>query len=646
MNPTHKILGAALVPVLAAALAACGGGGGSAGTPSNAGAGSSVSGGSASSGGTTPSTTAPVAAPTVSASIVDASDAAIASNSISASTASVRAVVRSAAGAPVASKLVTFTTDAAVGTLLQSSALTDANGIARVRINPASLTTAAAGTVTASANVDGATVQSTVDYQTSAANVALTGLATGSSSITALQSAAVSVKALVGGAAAASGKVSVNFTASCGTFSPATGATDSSGNVSTVYQSVGTCGGPVTLTAQAAGATAVSTSINVVAAQAANLLFQSVDRSTIFTSRATSGAKQATLKFQVVDASGAAMASQAVRFNLSSSAANAGVTFAGGSTATQTVTTDAGGIATVTISSGALPTPAVVNAVLAANSNIQASSLTLAVTSGVPTQRAASISASKLSIRGYRVDGATTAIGFRIADRQGNPVPAGTAVSFVASHGLVIGSCTLDNSSACTVTYTSQGTRPLNGRVVVLAYLDGEESFVDANGNNAYDNGESFTDIGTAYRDDNENTVFDAGEQTYPGGMTGTAACTSTLLNTPSVANTCDGIWSSNIRVRAQATIVLATENPVITAGTRTLQQARFTLADELGNSLPTGSTVSAALTTAGTSCSIVSSTPAAVPNTTEPSVFTVALNGDASCASANIVLTVTYPAS
>lgn len=642
MTFTRTIYGTALVPVLVAALTACGGGGGSAGTPNNAGTGSSAS-GSASSGG---STTAPVAAPTLSASIVDAADVAVASNSISASTAYVRAIVKNAAGAPVASKLVTFTTDASVATLLQASALTDANGIARVRINPASLTTAAAGTVTASASVDGATVQSTVDYQTSAANVTLTGLAAGSASITALQSSAVNVRALVGGAAAAAGKVSVSFSASCGTFSPATAANDSNGNVSTVYQSVGTCSGPVTLTAQAAGATAATASVNVVAAQAANLLFQSVDRSTIFTSRATNGAKQATLKFQVVDASGAAMASQAVQFSLSSSAANAGVTFAGGSTATQTVTTDASGIAAVTISSGALPTPAVVNAVLAANGNIQASSLTLAVTSGVPTQRAASLAASTLAIEGLNIDGTTTAVTFRIADRQGNPVPAGTAVSFVASHGLVTGSCTLDASSACTVTYTSQGTRPANGRAVVLAYLDGEESFIDTNGNNAYDSGETFTDIGTAYRDDNENGAFDAGEQSYPGGMTGSAACSSGLLGTPFIANTCDGVWSGGIRVRSQMAIVLAPSQATIEQVSRTTQALTVRVSDGQTprNSAVTGSTVAAVITTANSACTIVSVSPNVVGNSTAPSLHAVTLNGDASCSAATIAVTVTSP--
>ena len=633
--------------LLAIWLAACGGGGGG-GTPlSGTGSTTTTTATTGTTTGTTTTVTTPVvvATPTMTIAIVDASNNATASNSISSTTAYVRVVVKDAAGAAVGSKLVTFSTAATVATLQQASALTDASGVASVRIDPVNRTLANAGTVTASATVSGTVVQASVDYQTSAASVSLSGFSAGSTSITALQSASASVKVLVGGAAASSGQVSVSFSASCGSFSPAAATTTSDGTVSTVYQSVGTCSGPVVLTAQASGASAATTTINVVAAQAANILFTSSDQTTIFTSRASSGVKQATLKFQVVDSSGAGMASQTVQFSLSSTAVAAGVTFsASGSAAAQTVTTDASGFASTTITSGALPTPVLVTAALAANTAMQASSSTLAVTSGVPVQRAASLGTSLNAIEGFQIDGKTTDVTFRISDRQGNPVPVGTAVTFVASNGLITGSCVLNAASACTVTYTSQGARPTNGRVVVLAYLDGEETFIDVNGNNSYDSGEAFTDTGTVYRDDNENGVRDATEQIYPGGQVGTATCTSALLNTPFVANTCDGIWSSSIRVRKQTTLVLSTSKSSITFSSLTARALSVVISDLNGNSVPTGSTVSVSIATTGSTCAVAPGAATTIGNSTAAVLFSVPLNGDASCVNTAFGVSVTTP--
>lgn len=623
--------------LLAIALAACGGGGGSGGT-SLSGTGSTTT----TTGTTTGTTTTTTTAPAMSIAIVDASGTAIASNSISSSAAYVRIVLTDANSAVVPSKLVTLTTDNTVATLAQASALTDTSGVAMVRITPVSSTASAAGTVTASATVSGTAVQATVDYQSAAASVSFTSFTPSPTSITALQSAAVTLKALVGSTAAASGQVSVTFSASCGTFSPSTASSASDGTVSTVYQSLATCSGPVTLTAQSGSAIAATT-VTVAAAQPANLLFTSTNQTTIFTSRASSGVKQATLKFQVVDSSGAGMASQAVSFSLSSSAISSGVTFTTAATsAAQLVSTDSGGFASIAISSGSLPTPVIVTATLVSNTAMQASSSTLAVTSGVPTQSAASLAPVTLAPEAFSIDGVTDSFTFRISDRQGNPVPTGTAVTFVASAGLITGSCTLDSSSSCIVTYTSQGVRPTNGRVVVLAYVDGEENFVDLNGNNSYDTGETFTDIGTTYRDDNEDGVHESTEQTYPGGSVGTSTCVSTRVDTPFVANTCDGVWSSSIRVRRQATVVMATGRSSITLYSSTATKRQFLISDLNGNSPATGSTVAA--TSSSTTCLITGGATGTIGNSTAPTLYAVALNGDSTCTAAVVQITVTSP--
>ncbi len=58
----------------------------------------------------------------------------------------------------------------------------------------------------------------------------------------------------------------------------------------------------------------------------------------------------------------------------------------------------------------------------------------------------------------------------------------------------------------------AQNPRPTNGRVTLLAYVTGEESFIDSNGNGFFDTGETFKDLPEPFEDDNENGTHDSGE--------------------------------------------------------------------------------------------------------------------------------------
>ena len=635
----------AMSAILAGLLAACGGGGGNAGTAT---------------GGTGASTLPTKTLPTVVLSIVDAADVSPASNSISSGASYfAKAVVKDADNIAVPNKLVTFSTTPAVATLTQPSALTDANGVAKVQITPASLTSVTAGNVTASATIDTTVVTASLDFQTTAANVTLNDLKATPNSISALQSSGVTVEARVNGALAGSSTVVTNFSASCGSFSPASAPTNSAGIASSTYQSLVTCSGPVTITAQAAGASIVTTSVSVTAAQPANIVFDSATVPLMVSTAATGGLKQSSLKFKVVDSSGAGMPSQAVNIVLSNATISAGVTFSIGGVptiASQSVTTDANGIAAVTVTSGNLPTPVIVTASLVGNSAVQASSSGVSVTSGRATQNAASLSATKLSIEAFRTDGVQTELSMRVADRQGNPVPAGAVVNFVTSHGLIQGSCTINAASQCSVTYTSQGAiRGFGGRgrVAILAFMDGEESFVDLNGDNIWQLGEPFFDVGTLYRDDNESLTYDvATEQTYPGGSTGTSACLPSAagarpLSYPSVENTCDGTWSSSIRVRQQTIIALATSRATVTlAAARTSAGFSVKVEDGNGNSMPTGTTVAATVTTSSAVCKVVGAVSAnVVDNSPDPSVHFISLDQAADCLTVRVNVTVTTPA-
>jgi hypothetical protein len=145
----------------------------------------------------------------------------------------------------------------------------------------------------------------------------------------------------------------------------------------------------------------------------------------------------------------------------------------------------------------------------------------LTITTGIPDQFGFSLAAATHNIEGWNIDGTTTVLTARLADHFSNPVPDGTAVNFTAEAGTIVGSCVTANGT-CSSTYTSSGTRPASatngfGRVTVLAYAAGEESFTDLNGNGTVDstsemidpNGVS-TDIGDAYVDYNEDGKYES----------------------------------------------------------------------------------------------------------------------------------------
>lgn len=625
-----------LLLLAAVVLAACGGGG-------NPGA----------TGGSTTTTTT-TSLPAIALSLVNGSGAALTANAISKSANYyAKAVVTDSSGAALPNQLVTFSTTYTVATLAGSAsdtaALTDSSGVAKILISPLDLTTTGAARLTATTTVSSTTVSSSLNFSTTAANVSLSNLAASPASIAALGTSSVSVVGMVEGAAAAG--VNVKFTASCGTFSPASVTTPSNGVASSTYKSLSACGGrSVTLTASATGATDKTTSVVVAAATATNMVFDSVTSPTtgkIYVSTAPTGVKNATLRFRVVDASGTnGLASQAVSFSLPTTVAAAGVTFASASTG---LTTDTDGYVSVTIASGTIPVPVVVVATLDSNTAITASSNSLVVTSGTPSQSKAVLEANEHSLEALSWTGLTTKLTFSVSDRSGNNVPDGTAVIFVAASGNVDGGCVLSNS-VCTVTYRADaGTPPVNGRDIVLAYLEGEESFVDTNGSGAYDSGETFTDIGQAYKDVDGNLTFNAGDELVNGGQTGTTACVATDSNTPWVANTCDGRWSSSIKVRRQTTITWSAGlNARMTlSGSRTASGFSVIIQDSTnrGNAMPSGSTVAATITSTSPLCTVKSVTSATVPGgAISATTHVVALDGASDCTTVQVTVTVTTP--
>lgn len=404
------------------------------------------------------------------------------------------------------------------------------------------------------------------------------------------------------------------------------------------------------------------------------LLFASATPSRLVISSATTGVKQSIIRFQVLNELGLGVGGRSVLVSLDSQSTAAGVTFVKdgvSSSAPQTIRSEVDGLAQIVVNAGSLPTGVVVSASLVLNPAIKASSVGISVSNGRISQKSISISASNTTIEAFDIDNVSTELTVIATDRLGNPVPEGTVVNFVTSHGLVgtfvtatvttiitntatgtattittsvvtdsKGSCTLTSASLCRVRLISSGVRPANGRVTILAYADGEETFVDLNGNNQWDVGEPFTDMGIAYLDSNNSFAYELGvDQPIPGGKTGSVACIGTEL---SIANTCDGTWSDFIRVRQRYVVFWATSRAVISRVTsipRTATQLVINVVDTNGNNMALGTTVAAEV---GDNSLCKVRQVIGTPDQNALGIYTITLNGDPSCTTAVINVIVT----
>lgn len=622
------------------ALVGCGGGGGTAATTTTT-------------GGTSGTTT--VAASTLTLALVDGIGAS--TTSISASGfVSAKATLKDANGASIAGTKVTFSGDTALVKISPAnSVLTDSSGVATVQISAALLSAAGAGTLNASATVAGTALSSNIDFQLAPANLTLTTLDIGTGSLAAYGNRPVSVTARINGLIASNTPVQVNFTAACGTVKPATVTTDGAGKASTTYtaDSANCAGTNVKITASSVGVEfPLEGTIAVNAVQATNLQFVNASPTLIYL-LGSGATTQSLVTFKVIDSTGNPVQNQKVNLSLlnAAPAANLSIDTLGNSSSV-VKTTDSSGQVTVAVFSGNVPTSVQVTAKLDSPSTVQTNSNVLTVASGKPVQKAASLSLEKFSIEGFNIDGAKSEVTFSMADRQGNPVPDGTEVNMVAESGVLIPArCVVSGgTSQCSSTYRTSGTRPDNGRVSIMAYVPGEEDFIDADFNNQYDIGEKFTDMGNAYRDDNEDSLFSVGEFSVPraGSLSCNPASASPkqgdgtgLPGENGRPNTCDGAWGSN-EVRKQAIIILASGNAIITPTSTLKTNLSVTVTDLNKNSMPTGTTITAEKQSGSDACVVGKLFPNIIVNRYGAQTVGVSLD---KCSASDVVrVTVTSP--
>ncbi len=215
---------------------------------------------------------------------------------------------------------------------------------------------------------------------------------------------------------------------------------------------------------------------------------------------------------------------------------------------TDLATSNADGIVEVTVSSGTVPGILKVRArydVLGnepdMDDDVVVLSDALSVSSGIPDQNGITLFATILNPEAWNHHNETVKITAALNDRTGENVAVGTAVYFRTELGRIGGDeghavCYTDITGSCSVNWFSNGDQAVpylhydptpggglgvpgfspgfdrRGRNVIYAYTQGEETFIDANGNNVFDDGiDTWRDQGEVYFDFNENGDRDTG---------------------------------------------------------------------------------------------------------------------------------------
>ncbi len=349
---------------------------------------------------------------------------------------------------------------------------------------------------------------------------------------------------------------------------PSATITTATGTATATYVAKGCSGSDViTATATVSGkALSATGTVTVASAAIGSIVFVSATPTNIALKGTGDSARpeSSVVVFQVQDASGGPVPKATVNFSLNS--AVGGITL---TPSPATATTDAQGKAQITVNAGTVTTSVIVTAkVTSVTPAISTQSSQLTVTTGIPTANNFSLAVGCHNIEGWDLDGIQTTVTARLADRFQNPAPDGTAVTFHSKGAKIDPQCTTattaKESGVCTVNFTSQNSRPTDGRVPLLATTIGEESFNDANGNGMFDVGETFTDTEEPFEDDAETGTFTSGNYFFDFNVNGThdgpdANFNGVLCND---AARCTGPKSAGIG--AKNLIILSGSNPVV----------------------------------------------------------------------------------
>lgn len=513
-------------------------------------------------------------------------------------------------GQGIANQIITFTAD--IGTFNPTSALTDSQGIANVTLSGNDII--GAGALTSSYTFNESTnITSLLNYQILSADAVIDSdirlgyfddsnqfiegeveLSIASKTISAGGTLGLSVDLVDENGLLVVTPIPVTFTSNCFQNDSATideTVLSINGTASSTFADINCAGSNGTEDVILASVSVnsnintASETITINGEQLGSIEFISAEPNSIVLKGTGGQNKQetSTLTFKVKSDLGNVLPQQEVNFTLSTAVGGITLSRDSGFTNSQ-------GLITTQVSAGTVPSAVRVTATASMNFNgetveVQSQSDLLSLNTGLPEQRSMTISAEILNPESHNTNGVESNISVWLADNFNNPVPDGTTVNFTTEGGNIEPSCTTTNGS-CSVIWSSSEPRVADHRITILATALGHETFFDTNGNNLFDNADGdpildlgdsdnlnidsgfgryaaqvsgFLDMSEAWRDDNENSIYDAGETFIDFNNDQSFSNADGLFNGPQCqGSNCAVETLRNIHVRKSIRLVMA----------------------------------------------------------------------------------------
>lgn len=390
----------------------------------------------------------------------------------------------------------------------------------------------------------------------------------------------------------------VNFyvdNTSLGTIVSSSDISGGAGAAQATFSAGTTSAGTATVTASS-GVASGSTTLSVAGAEAGSIEFISATPQ-IVVIKGSGGVETSLVEFLVKDSAGnPVVGSQAV--NLTLSGPNGGEYIGSTPGTTELVVGTVDGEVSTILHSGTIPGTVNITA------NVEGTALTsssgvIAIGGGVPSEGHFSLATTVFNLEGLAYDGITADINARIADRYGNyNVLEGTSVSFYSECGAIDRAINLSADGEGTVVFRTQRpypediilsaydnaiaddysdflgviiddtNNPSDGLCTIIAVVDGEEEFTDANANGLYDLGESYDDT---YDDIHLDKDDDSESIPFGGEVAGNPYDSNfeDLVVDRNLDGSFDGrndIWDSNKRISRQIKLLITGEPRVSVA--------------------------------------------------------------------------------
>ena len=460
-----------------------------------------------------------------------------------------------------------ITASTTLGEFSTSTALTNTDGIAYFTISASDAV--GAGRITVTTDAFDEETSTTLNFEIVEADFAMTIENILNDELLAQSSTTLITVNLTLDGEAYNTPVNVSFSSICavaGTSSLDDTVTTTNGIAQATYQAEG-CVGEDTITASIdINDLSMSTTINIASSDADSIRFISATPTDIAIAGTGGAGRQetSTVLFEVVDVNGVASSLQDVTFSLE-------IAPVGTTLDSETGTTDDDGEVSVVVKSGKIAGTVRVKIEIDNDESVISSiSDQLSVSTGLPDQDSFSFALEDHSPESFNINGVTVNASVLLADRFNNAVPDGTTIFFNTEGGAIrdtetgtTGSCTT-SGSGCSVEWVSQNPRPegnkltdfnidgecgyfefaptglsstgpcietdeegnvgmgkpWGGRVTITAYTEGEENFIDNDGDGWFNLtlGDAFvtsTDVGEVFFDYNEDGLYTEDEEEY-----------------------------------------------------------------------------------------------------------------------------------